>query len=127
MLLLPCPSSTVVDHLCYTTAVRLLQQMLEYDMYCKTCVVPLPLHDSDSAATSLLQYYYWLSTVSQNHQYNTRVPLLQHYGYNVLLRLFERHHYSTTVPYNNTTAMLRYNGVGIYLPTTVQYYTRCRQ
>eukprot|EP00959_Pyramimonas_sp_CCMP1952_P384656 8061542-Pyramimonas_sp.AAC.1 len=72
--------------------------MLGYDLYCKTCVAPLQLQDCYSAAFSLMQYSYWLNTVSQYHQYNTRImPLLQYYGCGIVLRRSQCHHYRTRV------------------------------
>eukprot|EP00959_Pyramimonas_sp_CCMP1952_P434455 9097203-Pyramimonas_sp.AAC.1 len=69
-----------------------------------------------------MQFYYWLSTVSEYHWSSTRVPLLQYYCESTVLGLVRCQHYSTT-KYCNSADILRHSNI----PTTVLQHTHCRE
>eukprot|EP00959_Pyramimonas_sp_CCMP1952_P103133 2157232-Pyramimonas_sp.AAC.1 len=76
----------------------LLEQTFEYDLYCKTRTLPSQLQDYYSAATSLAQYYSWVSTVLEYLQY-----MLCYDCYSVTARALQ---------HSSITTVLRYDGIG---------------
>eukprot|EP00959_Pyramimonas_sp_CCMP1952_P290340 6072608-Pyramimonas_sp.AAC.1 len=77
--------STIVQHSSYNTIAKALQLKGTSTVLENYSSEVLLHHNSAStkgccsAATSLMQFYYWLSTVSEDNWSSNKVPLLQYY------------------------------------------------